>query len=302
MENLKELKKIDIHAHTTAHPDLFPPYQDGKRYVSAEELIAYYEQLGIEKGVLLPLVAPEGMQTQMTTSDCKMLSDRYPERFVWFCNVDPRASVNNETAPLDDMISFYKEKGAKGVGEVTARIWIDDKRVDNLFGCCEECQMPVILHISPDFERGAYGLVDDLGLYRLEKMLKKHPKLKILGHSAPFWAEISADITETTRFGYPEGKVTEGRLAKLMRECENLCCDISAFSGHNALMRDSEYAASFMDEFCDRIYYGCDICVPGQTHWFAFRDFLNNMLDTGMIRPEAYRKIVRENALKLLNL
>lgn len=302
MENLKKLQKIDIHAHAAAHPNLFPPYGNGLRFVSAEELLTYYEQLGIEKGVLLPIVSPEGQQTVFTTEDCKLLSDRYPDRFAWFCNIDPRASINSEKAPLSDMILFYKEKGAKGVGEITAQLWMDDKRVDNLFACCAACKMPVLLHISPDFEKGTYGLVDEIGLPRLEKMLKKHPNLTVIGHSAPFWSEISSDNTNAIRNGYPKGKITEGRLPKLMREYENLCCDLSAGSGHNAMMRDPEYAARFMDEFADRIFYGCDICAPGENHWFAFRDFLNQMLDDGIVKSEVYRKIVRGNAEKLLGI
>ncbi len=300
METLKQLKKIDIHAHATAHPDLFPPYSNGQRFVSAEELIEFYDRLGIEKGVLLPIISPEGQQTQFTTEDCKLIADRYPERFAWFCNVDPRASANNGAAPLSDILMFYKEKGAKGVGEITAQLWADDRKVDHLFACCAECELPVLIHISPDFSEG-YGLVDEAGLYRLEKMLKKHPNLHLLGHSAPFWCEISSDY-KGHRNGYPKGKVTEGRLAQMMRECPNLSCDLSAGSGHNAMMRDPEYAAGFMEEFADRIYYGCDVCTPNESHWFDFRDFLDQMLDDGMIRPETYRKIARGNAEKLLGL
>ena len=133
-------------------------------------------------------------------------------------------------------------------------------------------------------------------------MLQKHKNLKILGHSAPFWSEISSDVTEETRSGYPKGKVKEGRIAELMRKYENLYCDLSATSGSNALMRDVEYAAKFIEEFSDRILYGCDICQIFNTFQFDFDNFLTKMRTTGMISEENYYKLVRGNAIKLLKL
>ena len=43
--------------------------------------------------------------------------------------------------------------------------------VDNLLARCAENNLPVIIHISPAL-RYNYGLVDEMGLPRLEKMLK----------------------------------------------------------------------------------------------------------------------------------
>ena len=164
-----------------------------------------------------------------------------------------------------------------------------------------QIDFPVTIHISPRPNYN-YGIVDDIGLPRLEKMLKKHPDVKILGHSQPFWAEMSADLTEDMRNDYPKGKVTEGRLPKLMREYGNLYCDLSAGSGANALMRDPEYAARFMEEFADRILYACDFCTITNAHQFAFNDFLDQMVTDGMLSEENYRKIVRGNAERLLKL
>ena len=87
-----------------------------------------------------------------------------------------------------------------------------------------------------------------------------------------------------------------------MREYGNLYCDISAGSGANAFMRDPEYAAKFMEEFSDRILYGCDQCLKSNKENYPFRDFLEQMLDDGMLSPENYGKIVRYNAVKLLDL
>jgi predicted TIM-barrel fold metal-dependent hydrolase len=113
---------------------------------------------------------------------------------------------------------------------------------------------------------------------------------------------MSDDVTEALRNDYPKGKVKEGRLPKLMREYGNLYCDISAGSGANALMRDKEYAARFLEEFADRVLYGCDFCAVTNAHQFKLDKFLDGMVEDGYLTLENYKKIVRENAIKLLKL
>ncbi len=299
---MESVKKIDIHAHVTAFPQYTPesPYFK-QRFLDGAELIRFYDELNIEKGVLLPIVAPEAQHTMMTTEACMYVADQYPDRFLWFCNVDPRMLNNTPTAALSYLLDYYKSRGAKGMGELTTQLLADDPKLDNLYSCLEEVDLPLTIHIGPHFD-GCYGIVDDLGLPRLEKMLKKHPKLKIFGHSQPFWSEISADNTDAVRNINPPGKVIEGRLTYLLRTYENLYCDLSAGSGRNAMMRDPEHAARFMEEFSDRLMYGCDICSVANVHQYQFNDFLNQMLADGLLKEETYRKIVRENAVRLLKL
>ena len=297
---MKSVKKIDIHAHATAFPDIFPPVRLGERFVSAEEVLEFYDKLNIEKGVILPITSPEWQISELSTESCKYIADQYPKKFAWFCNVDPR-SLDIPGSDIPAMVNWYKSIGAKGVGEITGQVYADSPELDRLFGVCEETNMPALIHIATQFGK-CYGIVDELGLPRLEKMLKKHPDMKLIGHSQPFWAEISADITEDLRNEYPTGKVTEGRIVELMREYGNLYCDLSAGSGANAMMRDPEFAAKFFEEFSDRIMYGCDICAPSNTHPFLFDEWLDKMVDDGMLSMENYVKIVRENAIRVLDL
>lgn len=70
----------------------------------------------------------------------------------------------------------------------------------------------------------------------------------------------------------------------------------------NALRRDPENAARFIEEFSDRILYGCDICATFNRHQYEFDAFLTKMRTDGMISETNYRKIVRENAIRLLKL
>lgn len=299
---MEPIQKIDIHAHATAFHDWIPHNPRTKlKFLGAEELIDFYDKLNIEKGVLLPLCSAEGQWFMMTSENCKLLAEKYPDRFFWFCGIDPRMGDNNEKTDISYLLGHYKALGAKGVGELTCQLYADDPLLDHLYSALEETDMPLTIHIAPKFGDG-YGIVDELGLPRIEKMLKKHPNMKVLGHSQVFWSEISADVTEEIRNRYPRGKVTEGRISTLMREYGNLYCDLSAGSGANALMRDPDFAAKFIEEFSDRILYGCDICSVENKKAYEFDAFLSEMRESGMISEENYRKIVRENAVKLLKL
>lgn len=300
---MKKVKKIDIHAHAVPWPSLTPPYKKGGvRKLSVEELfLEYYEKIGVEKCVLLPIVSPEGTMEPVTCEMVCTVSQKDPDRVLWFCNVDPRAISNKEGANLGYLIEHYKSLGAKGVGEVTANLYADDKRMENLFAACAALSMPVTIHVAKD-ALGGYGIIDDLHLPRLEKILKKYPDLRVLGHSQPFWSEIGDNVTEENRGKYVKGKVENGRLVSLLREYENLLCDLSAGSGANALMRDRDHAARFIEEFADRIYFGCDICMSGSAFPFEFSAFLEDMAEKGEITKENYEKICYKNAEKLLGI
>ncbi|MBQ2840763.1 MAG: amidohydrolase family protein [Oscillospiraceae bacterium] len=295
------MKKIDIHCHVTAFPQYAPPRHNGTNTLSAEQQILIHDKLNVDIGVLLPDCSPEGIYLQTTNEETKFITAQHPERFMWFCNVDPRMVTNDKKADLGHLLNHYKSLGAKGLGELTATIYADDPRMDNLFYHCEQNDMPVLIHISP-VETGTYGIIDELGLPRIEKMLKKYPDLKLIGHSAAFWSEISQGLTQDERNNYPKGKVEEGKLPILMREYGNLYCDLSAGSGANAMMRDPEYAARFIEEFADRIYYGTDVCAANATFQYDFDVFLTKMVDDGMISSTNYEKIIRKNAEKLLRI
>ena len=296
------MKKIDIHCHATAFPDIVPPRKWAKhRFLCAEELLEVHEKIDVEKGVLLPIIAPECQWMLMSNEEAKTIADKYPDKFVWFCNVDPRMGTYSPDSDLDYIVNHYKALGAKGLGELTTPLDADDPMMDNLFGACERAGLPVLIHIAPQ-HGGDYGIVDEPGLYRIEKMLKKHPNMIMLGHSAAFWVEISEYPIEL-RNDYPTGKIKkEGRLQEILRNCPNLYCDLSAGSGSNALMRDPEYAAKFIEEFADRLFYGADVCAVNNTFQYDFVNWLDQMLADGMISQENYDKITRTNAVKLLGL
>ena len=295
------MRKIDIHCHVIAFPEYSSTRPNGENFLSAEKQIEIHNKLEVEFGVILPLVSPEGRWSTMSNEETQYVVNKYPERFTWFCNVDPRQGSYGPKSNLSHILGQYKEKGAKGVGEITAALYADDDMMQNLFSSCEELDMPVLFHLSTKPGAG-YGMIDDLGLPRLEKMLRKYPNLKFIGHSQPFWCEISADVTEETRKLCSTTKVIEGRVSKLMREYGNLYCDISAGSGRAAMVRDPEFTSGFLAEFSDRVLYGSDVSKPGNTFQYELVNFLENLYRSGSMSLETYEKICYKNAEKLLGI
>ena len=70
------IRKIDVHAHVSAHPTLTPRLLGTNlTYPSVDELIGLYDQLDIEYGVLLPIVNPTSMMFTSTNEDYKVIAD-----------------------------------------------------------------------------------------------------------------------------------------------------------------------------------------------------------------------------------
>ena len=146
------MKKIDIHAHLTAFPEFCPPDpNNGLRFLTAEELLSMYDELDIERGVILPITSPDGELVVLSNESAAYLASKYPERLSWFCNVDPRAMQNTTKSRIEYLLNWYKDHGAKGLGEFTSNLYADDPLTDHLLECCGELDLPVLIHIAPKF-------------------------------------------------------------------------------------------------------------------------------------------------------
>jgi len=306
---------IDIHAHAYRKPVLIhesmhrdiPNVTD---FCTAEQLIRRYDELGIDKGVLLPIVSPE-IYIPQTNEDILDMAEQYPDRLIPFCNIDPRALMNSPDAPLDRLLSYYKDKGCKGLGEVMPNMPLMHPMVQNLFKHAEKVGLPVIYDGS-DQLTGDFGLYDDPGLPQLEHTLQKFPNLIIFGHGPVFWAEIARLRTPAERgfvfnhtgeqVGYMNnGKIEEeGVVPVLLRRYPNLYCDLSDFTCYNAISRDEDYGPKFLEEFQDRTFFGTDLCSKFTE--FPLIGLLKRWRDTGKLSTAAYNKITHENAIRLLGL
>ena len=289
---------IDIHVHVRR---IAGALRWGKpSYATPEQLIERYDAIDVEQAVLLPGVSPECSYVPQSNEEVMTIVEDFPGRFIPFCNVDPRAMTNSPDAPLGDILRHYRDRGFKGIGEVTANLPFLNPMVQNLFKHVEDVGFPLTFHIGPQIG-GVYGVYDDPGLPQLERCLQKFPKLNFLGHSQGFWAEMALLETPADRYGYPNYPVKEeGVVPKLMRRYPNLYGDLSAGSGHNALARDPDYAVTFLDEFQDRLLFGTDICAPDTPTRLV--GFLLDLRDSDQISETVFQKVARENATKLLGL
>ena len=289
---------IDIHVHTRRAP--MPERRGQAAYGTPEQLLEHYDRVGIEKGVLLPGVSPECAYIPQSNEDVIDIAAQYDGRFIPFCNIDPRAITNSADAPLGYLLGFYRDRGCRGIGEVCANLPFLHPFVQNLFRHVQDVGFPLTFHIAAQIG-GIYGLYDDPGLPQLERSLQLFPKLRFLGHSQSFWAEMAPLETPADRYGYPKGPIREeGVVPRLMRRYHNLYGDLSANSGLNALARDPDYAARFLDEFQDRLLFGTDICSP--TPETPLVEFLLDLRTGGRISEEVFQKVARENAISLLDL
>jgi uncharacterized protein len=292
--------RIDIHTHTcrARHPKLTRP--NGSRYPTPEELISTMDDHGIDKAVILSTPSPECRYAPVLPEEVLSIRDDYPDRLIPFCNLDPRFLTNSDQADFRPLLEAYVELGCKGVGEFIPNLPFDDPLNINLFKQVEEVGLPLTFHLAHRIG-GIYGCYDDLGMPRLERVLKECPRLIFLAHSQVFWAEIGELADPAARGGYPRGPVqVEGRVVELMREYPNLHGDLSAGSGFNAISRDPEFGYRFMEEFQDRLYFGTDIAnVPQQLPIVAYFD---ELAERQLIPPDVHAKISWRNAATLLGI
>ncbi|MBQ9368571.1 MAG: amidohydrolase family protein [Victivallales bacterium] len=291
---------IDIHAH--CYRKTFFQMPGREPWPTPETLLPRYDKMGVDKAVIQLLIGPE-FYLPTTNEDALEIAEKYPDRFIPFCNIHPQAISNSPFTKLELVLEQYKAAGCKGVGEVICNKHFLDPLMQNFFRAVESTGMPMTIHVGHRVG-DIYGIVDEPGLPELEETLARYPKLRILGHAMAFWAEIGPLETVYARSGYPKGKITEeGALPKIMRRHPNLYGDLSAGSGANSLMRDPDFAAKFMDEFQDRLCFGIDICSayvhPADT-WLL--DFMHKMLAEKRISQEIYDKIMYKNAVQILGL
>lgn len=289
---------VDIHVHTRRIPG--PPRHGKQAYATPEQLLERYKPIGVESAVLLPGVNPECSYVPQSNQEILEICEKYPGRFIPFCNIDPRAVTNSPEAPLDELMLYYKEQGYKGIGEVCANLPFEHPMVRNLFKHAETVGFPLTFHIAAQIG-GIYGLYDDPGLPQLERSLQDFPELRFLAHSQTFWAEMAPLENTRDRYGYPKYPIKEeGVVPKLFRRYENLLGDLSAGSGHNALARDEGYAMEFLDEFQDRLFFGTDICAPDTPTPLV--DLLIRLRDEKRISETVFEKVARGNAKKLFGM
>ncbi len=236
---------------------------------------------------LMPESGPNG---PIPFARCLSYKERAPEKFVLGYAPDPR-----RPDAIDRLLAAKEIYGVKVCGELKLRMMLDDWDAIRLFRVCGEQGLPVVVHLDnekptatgrkyprPNWWYG--GGMDAFG-----RALEACPETVFLGHAPAFWGYISGDDKAETE-SYPKGPVLPGgKLVHFMERYENLYCDISAGSGHNALSRDLDFTREFLTTYQDRVLYG--------------RDYFDNrhqeLLNSLNLPQEVLDKIYYKNALKL---
>lgn len=296
---------IDIHAHAYRFPQKFVC-----EFCSAEQLLERWDELGISKGVVLPIVNPEVYLPQ-SNEDILEMAEKYPDRIIPFCNVDPRSIKNNAYSDFEPILQYYKDRGCKGIGEIMPKMDLSDPKLQNLLYYAQKVGLPVTFDGAPQRNIG-FGIYDDPGLPQLEMTLISFPELKVLGHGPWFWSELAKleTIGERGYFYTSRGQhignmnhspiKEEGIVPKLLRRYPNLYGDLSDISPYYMLSRDPEFGAKFLTEFQDRMFFGTDIVSP--TMPVDIIDMLDSWLSNGLLSQEVYDKITHKNAERFLGL
>ena len=194
------------------------------------------------------------------------------------------------------------------MGELKSHVAADGPEMRRIYDLASELGVPVLMHFGEVEQFPGEGTFNT-GLRRMAAMLKAYPKTTFIGHADFFWGNISAEVPMDTP--YPKGRVKPGGITdKLLADYPNLYGDLSANSGRNALDRDPEFAAGFLDRHQNKLMFGSDCsCSDGR----GKGQRSNQPLIAGkcvaretlaalktLTKPEVFRKLTWENGHKLL--
>jgi len=222
---------------------------------SDEDFIVHQRKLGITKTVLLPsassirmfsthLGESNGLAARVAvTEKSAQLAREYPDEFVFFCNEVP--DLEGAAGTLEKWL----KNGAVGIGELKFNLPCDSPPMIRIFELADTYQVPVLIH----FQHGMYNQ----GFERFHKVLERFSNVNFIGHAQTWWGNIDAKHDQEVM--YPKGKVTPGGLTdRYLADYPNMYGDLSAGSGKNALSRDPEHAAAFLERHQDKLCLGTD--------------------------------------------
>ena len=285
------MRKIDMHIHVAPSA----VYKKEKLFISEPvSMLRHMDELGIEKAVLMS--AGESPDDLGSNTANRNICAWYPDRFLWMCNVD----ICDPDA-VYDKLAECKAQGAVGIGELMQNRPMDDPFLQAVFEAAQKLSLPVTFHMSPEVGYN-YGVVDHPGLPLLEQTLQKYPDVKFLGHSQPFWIEISGDAPTDPkgRNAWGKGPVTPGgTLLRLFETYPNLYGDLSANSGARAIMRDEKFGIRFLETYADRLLFATDMLNAEQT--LPLGAWMEKQLTEGKLSEVTCKKIFSENACCILS-
>lgn len=234
---------IDIHQHVNFS------------HRNNEALLAHQKAMGVSKSILLPsgsamntpsTLGGVGNGLQADVFDTQAAADfasQHPDNYAYFCNEVP------DSEDAIQKLEGWLERGAIGIGESKFHLEIDSPPMLRVYEVAKAYKVPILMH----FQYQTYNM----GFERLPKILEMFPTVNFIGHAQTFWANISAGHEQKVL--YPKTPVMPGGLTDhLLSDYPNIFGDLSAGSGHNAMTRDIEHAADFLQRHHKKLFFGTD--------------------------------------------
>jgi predicted TIM-barrel fold metal-dependent hydrolase len=263
--------------------------------------LAHVDGAGITKANLLTRAA--------SRDQVKALQTAAPGRFTWFSSADitkPEAEATLTGAIKD---------GARGFGELKFHVAADGPELRRMYALAAELQVPILIHFQEVDHFPNEGTWSTGFARTFEGMLKAYPKTTFIGHADAFWANVSADYHNEA--AYPAGPIKRGGITdRLLADYANLYGDMAANSGNNALTRDPDFTAGFLDRHQNKLIFGSDCsCADGRGAGVSqsnnpaasrlagkcvARETLTTLKKTAS--PAMFRKLVWDNAHGLLKI
>ncbi|WP_127583822.1 amidohydrolase family protein [Paenibacillus koleovorans] len=270
---------------------------------STEKILADMAENNIDRTWLLTLETPEheyspayhritrgNKDGPIPFASCLESFKQAPDKFVLAYAPDPRHP--HAIDKLEAAIELYN---VRVCGEIMLRMMYDNWDAIALFQVCGKRGLPVIVEVN--YGAGSDGRFPNRpgywyggGIDAFERAIAQCADTSFLGHGPGFWSHISKDEGYKSS-DYPRGEVLPGgKVVEMMRQYPNLYCDLSAYSGLNALKRDVGFTKEFLLEFQDRILYGRD----------QYDNHLQQFLNSLELPSDVLNKIYSGNSLKLV--
>ncbi len=218
------------------------------RLQSASNL-AHLDGAGVTKANLLTRGA--------ALEQVKALEAAAPGRFTWFNSQD--VTKPEAEAALSEAV----KAGAQGFGEMKFHVAADGPELRRIYALAADLHVPILVHFQEVDHFQGEGTWSTGFAKAFESVLKAYPKTTFIGHADAFWANVSADYHNEA--AYPAGPITRGGVTdKWLGDYPNLFGDLSANSGNNALSRDPEFTAGFLERHRNKLFFGSDCgCTDG---------------------------------------
>ena len=225
---------FDLHFHLRPRPDRMLTHLDGA---------------GVTKANLLTRGA--------VVDQVKALEAAAPGRFTWFNSYD----VTRPDA--EQVLTQAVKDGARGFGEMKFHVAADGPELRRIYALAAELRVPILIHFQEVDHFPGEGTWSTGFAKTFEAVLRAYPRTTFLGHADAFWANVSADYHNEA--AYPSGRIVRGGVTdKWLGDYPNLFADMSANSGNNAMSRDPEFTADFLNRHQDKVIFGSDCgCSDG---------------------------------------